>query len=387
MKLFVLLSRIPYPLEKGDKLRAFHQIKRLSANHEIVLCCLNDAVVEQSSIDELNKYCKEIHIINLPKYGIVYQVLKAVFSTKPIQVGYFYSRYAQLKINALLYNYNPDKVFCQLIRTSEYLKYYTKASKTLDYMDVLSKGIERRIEKENIFLRPVFKLEYYRLKRYERKIFDYFENKVIISKQDKDLINHPFKERISIVANGVDTNYFKPIIIPKTTDLLFTGNMSYPPNVDSAVYLVEKIVPLLIKKHPNIKITIAGHNPAPAVKRLASSNVTITGWVEDLRLCYAASRIFIAPMNIGTGLQNKLLEAMSMNIPCITSSLANNALMAVHNQSILIGNTPEEYAQHVFSLLENKILASKIANNGNEFVIKSFDWDNNCKLLETIICN
>lgn len=385
MKLFVLLSRIPYPLEKGDKLRAFHQIKRLSQKHEIVLCCLNDATVVQTSIDELKKYCTAIHIINLPKYGIVYQVLKAVFSTKPIQVGYFYSRYAQLKINALLYHYNPDKVFCQLIRTSEYLKYYTKAAKTLDYMDVLSKGMERRIEKENIFLRPVFKLEYHRLKRYERKIFDYFEQKVIISQQDKDLINHPFKERIHIVANGVDTNYFKKIDVAKTTDLLFTGNMSYPPNVDSAVYLVDKIVPLVQAKYPNIKITIAGHNPAPAVKRLESNNVTVTGWVEDLRLCYASSRIFIAPMNIGTGLQNKLLEAMSMNIPCITSSLANNALMATHNQSILIGNTPEEYAQHIFSLLENPTLANDIANNGNQFVVKSFDWDNNCALLEDII--
>jgi polysaccharide biosynthesis protein PslH len=386
MKLFVLLSRIPYPLEKGDKLRAFHQIKRLSLTHEIVLCCLNDAIVEQSSIDELNKYCSSIHIINLPKYGIIYQVLKAVFSTKPIQVGYFYSRYAQLKINALLYKHNPDKVFCQLIRTSEYLKYYTKANKTLDYMDVLSKGMERRIEKENILLRPIFKLEYLRLKRYERKIFDYFEQKVIISQQDKDLINHPFKERINIVANGVDTQYFKKIDTPKTTDLLFTGNMSYPPNVDSAVFLVEKIMPLLVTKYPNITLTIAGHNPAPAVKRLASANVTITGWVEDLRLCYASSRIFIAPMNIGTGLQNKLLEAMSMHIPCITSSLANNALMATHNESILIGNSPEEYAQHIFSLLENPELANRIATTGNAFVIKGFDWDNNCKQLERIIC-
>ncbi|MEQ1732270.1 MAG: glycosyltransferase [Bacteroidia bacterium] len=386
MKLFVLLSRIPYPLEKGDKLRAFHQIKRLSLTHEIVLCCLNDATVEQSSIDELNKYCSSIHIINLPKYGIIYQVLKAVFSTKPIQVGYFYSRYAQLKINALLYKHNPDKVFCQLIRTSEYLKYYTKANKTLDYMDVLSKGMERRIEKENILLRPIFKLEYLRLKRYERKIFDYFEQKVIISQQDKDLINHPFKERINIVANGVDTHYFKKIDTPKTTDLLFTGNMSYPPNVDSAVFLVEKIMPLLVTKYPNITLTIAGHNPAPAVKRLASANVTITGWVEDLRLCYASSRIFIAPMNIGTGLQNKLLEAMSMHIPCITSSLANNALMATHNESILIGNSPEEYAQHIFSLLENPELANRIATTGNAFVIKGFDWDNNCKQLERIIC-
>lgn len=386
MKLFVLLSRIPYPLEKGDKLRAFHQIKRLSLTHEIVLCCLNDATVEQSSIDELNKYCSSIHIINLPKYGIIYQVLKAVFSTKPIQVGYFYSRYAQLKINALLYKHNPDKVFCQLIRTSEYLKYYTKANKTLDYMDVLSKGMERRIEKENILLRPIFKLEYLRLKRYERKIFDYFEQKVIISQQDKDLINHPFKERINIVANGVDTQYFKKIDTPKTTDLLFTGNMSYPPNVDSAVFLVEKIMPLLVTKYPNITLTIAGHNPAPAVKRLASANVTITGWVEDLRLCYASSRIFIAPMNIGTGLQNKLLEAMSMHIPCITSSLANNALMATHNESILIGNSPEEYAQHIFSLLENPELANRIATTGNAFVIKGFDWDNNCKQLERIIC-
>lgn len=387
MKIFVLVSRIPYPLEKGDKLRAFNQIKRLALHHEIILCCLNDSKVEEKSVTELKKYCKELHIINLPKIGIIYHLMVSFFKNKPFQVGYFYSRYAQLKINTLIAYYQPDRIFCQLIRTSEYVKNIHNIPKTLDYMDVLSKGIERRIKTVNFLAKPIFNLEFNRLLLYERKIFDYFDHKVIISDQDKALIQHPFKDQIIVVPNGVDSDYFKPMEVKKEHDLLFTGNMSYAPNVDSAIFLAEQIIPLVKKKYPGIRLVIAGHNPAPAVKALESENVHVSGWVEDLRLCYAAARIFIAPMNIGTGLQNKLLEAMSMGIPCITSELANNALKAPPGESILIGSRPEEYVQHIFTLLENKEKAQQIAEHGHHFVLNNFNWDATCRELENIICS
>ena len=138
-------------------------------------------------------------------------------------------------------------------------------------------------------------------------------------------------------------------------DLLFTGNMNYPPNIDSVIFLVQKVLPLVRKERPGTSLLISGVDPSPSVRDLARVDplVTVSGWVKDIRSSYAAARIFIAPMQIGTGLQNKLLEAMAMRMPCITSPLANNAVGAPVDDAILIGNTPEEYAAHILRLLSD----------------------------------
>ena len=230
-----------------------------------------------------------------------------------------------------------------------------------------------------------FKAEAKRLKRFENITFEYFDNKTIISEQDRDLIYHAKRSEITIVPNGVDTNFFKPLERDKRYDLVFNGNMSYAPNVDSAIYLVKKILPEIWKVRPNTTLLISGVNPAPSVKELAGERVTISGWVEDVRESYASAQIFIAPMQIGTGLQNKLLEAMVMRIPCITSSLANNALGATHGDNILIGEEPEDYCKHVLELLTDKEQADRLAQNGYEFVRSRFDWHGTTQILEELI--
>ena len=106
--------------------------------------------------------------------------------------------------------------------------------------------------------------------------------------------------------------------------------MSYPPNINAVVYIAEQIMPIIIKQIPNVKFLIAGATPTNDVKNLQSDNIHVTGWLDDIRDAYNESKVFLAPLQIGTGLQNKLLEAMAMKIPCITSSLANNAIGATH---------------------------------------------------------
>ena len=133
----------------------------------------------------------------------------------------------------------------------------------------------------------------------------------------------------------MDTEFYKPVKRKKEYDLVFTGNMGYPPNVNSVIFLTEKILPVVRKKMPDIKIMFAGASPDPKVKAVNSENIKVTGWVDDIRNYYAKAKIFIAPMQIGTGLQNKLLEAMAMKIPCISSPLANNALEAEDGKEII----------------------------------------------------
>jgi len=386
MKIFVLLPRVPYPLEKGDKLRAFNHIKYLSAHNEIHLCALNDTVIHPEAINALTPFCKSIHILNLPKRIIFINLLKTLFNGNPFQVGYFFNKKNFKKIEKLIDDIKPERIFCQLIRVSEYVK-NKKIKKTIDYQDVFSKGIERRIVSSSFYMKPLLRMEYKRLLKYEAYIFDFFENKIIISYPDRELIPHAKKDKIIVIPNGVDTNFFKPRFCEKEFALLFTGNMGYMPNIISAVFLVRNILPSIIKKYPEIKLLIAGANPSSAVCSLKSDNVMVTGWVKDIREYYIKSKIFIAPMQLGTGLQNKLLEAMAMHLPCITSPLVNSALGALNNQEILIGNSPYEYASHIFSLLENEDKSSYIGNNGYKFVIKNYNWEKINEQLNRIICS
>ncbi|MEQ8908814.1 MAG: glycosyltransferase [Vicingaceae bacterium] len=385
MKIGVLLSRVPYPLEKGDKLRAFHQIRTLSEKHEIYLCALNVGKLHPEAIERLAPYCNEIKVIQLTKFGILLNLaFSLLFTNLPLQVAYFYNRRAKKHILRFFKSHQIDHLYCQLIRVSEYVKDFEDAPKTLDYMDALSRGMERRISQAKIGMRELFKIEATRLKRYEHFIFPAFDHKTIISSQDRNLIVHAQNHRIHIIRNGVDQAFFKPKEVEKKYDLLFTGNMSYPPNVDGVDYLVNQVLPLVWKEMPEVKLAIAGANPSPRVEALASNKVVVTGWVDDIRDYYAASKVFVAPMQIGTGLQNKLLEAMAMQIPCITSPLANNALGGVHNKNILIGEKPEDYKQLILQLLSDETKAESIALAGYQLINQQYNWKSSTSKLEAL---
>ena len=375
MRIFVLLSRIPWPLEKGDKLRAFNQVKQLAASHEIILCALNSDhdADKQLAFKALQPYCRSVNFIDLPPFGIGMNLIKAWFTGKPMQLGYFYNRAAQRKIDKLIAEYKPDFLYGQLLRVAEYIR-FQKQPKAIDYQDVFSMGMKRRFEIAGFFTKPFFFSEYQRLKRYEREIFDDFDIKTIISEPDRQHIDHPNKEEILIVPNGVDHDFFKPMKAEKKFDVVFTGNMAYPPNVNAAQFLAKEIMPLIWKQLPETKLLLAGATPDKSVRDLANDHITVTGWMDDIRVAYAGSHVFIAPMRIGTGLQNKLLEAMSMHLPCITTSLANSALKGKHDVNLLVGDLASELAEAIVSLLSNHEKAREIAASGFQFVNNHYNW-------------
>ncbi len=383
MKIFVLLPRIPYPLEKGDKLRAFNQIKQLAKHNEIVLCALNDnaKVSEQDAFHALQPYCQSISFISINKAQILLGLVRAFFKGLPLQCGYFYNRKAAKRIDMLITKHKPDMLFGQLLRVAEYIR-HKSIPKALDYQDIFSYGMKRRADIASPVTRPIYDMEYRRLKRYEAAIFNDFDVRSIISEPDRALFPHERRNEILIVPNGVDHDYFKPQEKEKKYDLVFTGNMSYPPNVNAVEYLANEIMPIVWKTLPETKLYIAGATPDPKVKKAASARIIVSGWLDDIRDAYAESRIFIAPMRIGTGLQNKLLEAMSMRLPAITSPLANASLGAKPDEEILVGDKAETLAQHIITLLTDKEKADHIAQAGFDFTNRVYDWGKATEKLE-----
>ena len=386
MNLLVLLPRVPYPLEKGDKLRAFYQIKELSKYHDIYLFALQDGALHHEALEKIKPYCKEIHIVKLSLFSKLRGIIRALVKGLPIQCGYFYSYKAKRKIEELIDKIYPDHIYCFMVRMAEYVKKHKECHKTLDYQDVLSIGMKRRYEKAPFWKKPIFLYEYKALRRYEKNIFSYFTNKTIITNIDRDLIPHHHNSYIHVIQNGIDFERFRYEKREKKYDLIFAGNMSYPPNVDAALFLIKSIFPKLIERFPELKLCICGVAPAPAIRVFNDDNIHITGWVESISDYYAQSKIFIAPMHLGTGLQNKLLEAMAMKLPCLTSPLAGKPLEgATHNQELLICNSVDEYVEAVSKLLTDKNFYKTIAENGYQFVKANYDWEEIGKKLEEVM--
>lgn len=387
MKVAVVLTRIPFPLMKGDKLRAYYQIKELAKQHEVYLFCLNYKDEEEKAKEELLKYCKTIHIEKLNLFSSLLRVCFSVFSFLPFQTAYYNSPKAKKHFKAFVEKNNIELCYFQFVRLAPFAK-KIKRKKVLDFQDTLSMNMKRRADNSGLLQRVLFSIEAKRLARYESKMFEVFDALTIITDADRKLLKSPRKEEVYIIPNGVAESYFTyPQPKEKPYDILFSGAMSYAPNIDAAEYLIKEIMPLVWEKKPNVKIAIAGGGAPISLQKEANERIIMPGWVDDMKEYYSQTKIFIAPMRIGTGLQNKLLEAMAMNVACITSPLANQALKAKDKEEILIADNAKAYADCIIDLLDNEQLSSKIANAGKDYVFNEYSWENSCEKLSNIFKN
>lgn len=378
----MVVSRFPYPLEKGDKLRAFHQLKEFHAHFSITLVAICHREIPKEEYAIVATHCDQLVLFRQHWLQKIVQILLAWVNHKPLQVGYFFNRRAHRWIQKFIVEEQIEFAYCQLIRCSEYLKDQHHVIKTLDYQDAFSLGVKRRIENAPFYKKWLFRMEASRLVRYESRMFDFFEHKTMISEQDQQFIMHPDAAEIVCIANGIDPSFFETLPEKKTHDLVFVGNMSYPPNIEAAIYIAEQILPQL----PQLNLLISGSSPHSRVKKLLhNTQIELTGWVDDIRTSYARGKVFVAPMMIGTGMQNKLLEAMAMGIPCVTTSLANNAIKGTHNQHILVAETAEEFIDAIQRLLGDAELYEEISNNAREYVRTHFSWETTTNTLVEVI--
>ena len=381
MKILIITPRFPYPIEKGDKLRVYHQIRYLSKWYDIYLIALSDIRVEQAHLEHIRQFVREVHLFRLYPAQIVASNLFRIFKDVPLQVLYFFNHSIRKKIHRLHSQIEPDIIFNQLIRTTEYTR-DLKGFKVLDYMDAFSAGMHKRTESCSPLIRWFYRMERDRLIRYEKAIYPFFDRHCIISSQDRDRIALREEDAIEIVPNGVDTDFFAPSVVPKKYDICFVGNMGYRPNVLAAEYLSRELLPGLLKIKPDIRILLAGARPDPRVKQLAGKHVVVSGWMEDIRRAYDESVIFVAPIFTGIGQQNKVLEAMSMHMPCVCTSTVNNAIGSRAGKEVLIADSRDMFIQQIQILLENNAMAMEIGQKSRKFVEENYGWEKQVKKLK-----
>jgi sugar transferase (PEP-CTERM/EpsH1 system associated) len=375
MKILFALSRFPFPTLKGDKLRAYYQLKELSKNHEIHLICLSEEKDDLFYLQDLEPYCASIQLAHLSLFRKGWNLINALFTDKPFQVHYFRHPYLKKILNKTISEKQIDVCYVQLIRMVENISFEHEVGYYLDYMDCFSAGMFKRADRAHGLIRYIYLTEAKRLKKYEHKIADRFHAYSIISEADRDSFDAPLKNKIQVIPNGISHDFLDfENHSEKDIDLIFTGNMNYYPNIEAARYLCKQIIPGLLNVFPELRVYIVGTDPTLEVQHFAAPNVVVTGYVPDLRPYLARAKVAIAPMFFGSGLQNKLLEAMAMGIPVLTSPLANSSLNAPEDEAICIAHTPEAFINKAIKLLQNDSFAREIGTNGKAYVTRQFDW-------------
>ncbi|MCS6981347.1 MAG: glycosyltransferase [Flavobacteriales bacterium] len=382
MRILMVTPRFPYPLDKGDKLRAFHQIRLLSLRHQVGLFALTDKSVSRAEVEAVTPYLKDLHIEYLPWWRIGVSLCQALTSREPFQTAYHSHPKAIKRFREFLERFLPDVLYFQLLRTFRYAMAAPGRRLLLDMMDPFAKNLALRLPFEKPIMRFFLREEEARLDYYERLALERFSRVAIISARDREDIRSPAREEVFIIPNGIDTSFYAPWPSERVWDVCFVGSLRYPSNTEAALFLARDVMPQVWRKKPNARLVLVGADPPWRVRRLRNRLVHVTGRVSDTRAYYAASRVFCAPMFLNTGIQNKILEAMAMGLPVVTTSRVNDAIKATPGEHLLIADEAAEMADHILNVLECKDLAAKLASHGRIFVQHQYSWEKVEKALE-----
>jgi len=391
MKILFLTHSFPYPPNEGIKLMSYNLLKELSKRHTVTLLSLIESEEEKKYIPQVEKFCQQIEtIVHKVSKSPFRRFWNIFFQKKPFCVYQFYSRSFLKKLKRIISEEKFDILHFDFVNTSFYCNFVSGIPTVFFPHDAMSMLFFRNIGKEKNFFRQFYTYaQWKKMVRYEREIIPKFGKTAVVSLIDKEWLCNSLGSNfdISIIPNGVDSEYFKPLQIEEDfPSVIFRGIMNFFPNVEAAIYFAKKILPLIRKEIPNTKYYVIGKNPTREVKQLALDPLNIvTGYVEDIRPYVAKSTVNVCPMRIGSGIKNKILEAMAMTKPTVATSLACEGIPeATDGGNILIADTPEEFAEKVILLLKNEILRKKIGKNGRKFVLEKYTWQGAAEKFEKL---
>lgn len=382
MKILFLASRFPYPLTQGDRLRAYHFLRLLSKRHEITLVVPIQTYGEYQALPLIKSYCHSVEVVPISIISRVLNLIKAPFLPLPWQVTFYEDRLIRQKVEHLLSQTSFDLVHTQLARMAPFTQPWKKTPKVLDFIDALSLNMDRRAKQERGILSWLFNSEAKRMQHYERKLINDFHQLFVCSPVDQKKIGD-FKN-LHVIPNGVDLADF-PFVETKRcpNTIIFAGNMRYFPNINAAIYFIQEVLPRIRSVVPDVKLTVVGPNlPSERQNQFRQAGVTLTGFVPSVHEYLKKSAVAIAPMQSGSGIQNKVLEAMATGTPVVSSSYGIASLPVESGTHLLVANDSEEFAQSVIQLLSDHKLNHHIVTNAHHLVQQNFTWEQVEKILE-----
>ncbi|MCP4269406.1 MAG: TIGR03087 family PEP-CTERM/XrtA system glycosyltransferase [Candidatus Brocadiaceae bacterium] len=403
MRILFIAHRIPYPPNKGDKIRSFNEIKYLSKKHEIHLACLVDEKKDLQYVQALTEYCSSVDAVLINKKCAKIKALFALFPIIPLSVSCFFSKKLKKIIERKLTTVDFDIIFCFSSAMAQYVMGVKDIPRVMDFVDVDSEKWKQYSVHKSFPMSWIYRMEGSSLSRYETKIAEDFSHSVIVSKKELGLFRKliPGVKDVSAITNGIDTEYFNPSynensdfghsdsedgVIGNQPIIVFTGVMDYFANVEGVKWFVKEVLPAVKREIPDVKFYIVGTNPTQEIKDLGvEDNVIVTGFVEDVRAYLAMATVSVAPLRIARGIQNKVLEAMAMGVPVVGTTEALEGIDTGDDCDLPGENSTEKFAENVVRIIRRTDLRETMSRKMMSMVKDKFNWNVNMKQLENAL--
>ena len=397
MKLLFLAHRIPYPPNKGDKIRSYHELRALTERgHEVHLLAFADDANDLDYQVDLARFCASVRIVRLRKLWARLRALATLPASRPLTLGYFNSWKMRRLVKRAIEQKNFDAIFVYSSAMAQYVPADWRSRTIVDLVDVDSEKWREYAERTSKPGSWLYGIEALRLKKFEMEIVAGFANSILTTRREADLLGDldefTRRARVRIITNGVDLDYFQPqstisvvskiIRHPitaardtKPVRLVFIGAMDYFANVEAVQWFVAEIFPLIRQQEPSAEFLIVGSNPTAEVRKLAQQpGVRVTGTVEDIRPYLREATACVVPLRIARGVQNKLLEAMACGKAIIATTEAAAGLRVAHQEQLLLADSPADFAAAVIEAIRDENLRDSLGWKARRFVETEHNW-------------
>jgi len=375
LRILFVCPYLPSPLHGGG-VRMLQMIRRLAEKHEVSVLSFSDNEEERRYIPELQKFCKNVRIINRKPYLQGIDLLRLQPHEIAVEFGCPTIKSALCE---MLNDDDYDIVQCEYIQMAHQIPRLHREVVILTEMEVQHAALLQKLKAEKSYLRKVFLgLQWLKWLNAEISLCRRFDKVIALTEEDAWALKRfaPSLD-VEIIPTGVDIEYYRPIsIMEEPNSLIYSGNFRHFPNVDAAFYLVDEILPLVKREIPDVRLYLVGAWPTPEVQELTSRNgIVVTGWVEDLRPYIARCNLFVAPIRLGAGIRGKILEAWAMGKAVIASPLACAGLKAQHGKEIWVAESTETFAEGIIKLLYDPTLRRQIGQNARQLAETKYGWD------------
>ncbi|OGW63373.1 MAG: hypothetical protein A2V83_07940 [Nitrospirae bacterium RBG_16_64_22] len=393
LKILFLAHRIPYPPNKGDKIRSYHELVHLSRRHEVSLACFVDRAEEMAHVETLKGLCASVDAVPLDPRWSRAKSAAGLLGRRPLSLAYFSSAEMRRRVEARLAETAFDAIFVFSSVMGAFVPKGAGTPMVVDFVDVDSDKWRQYAVFQPRRTRWIYRIEAGRLARYDVALAGRAARCLFATEADAALFRKMAPgARVAAVGNGVDTGYFSRETagaLPRPANagqVVFTGAMDYAANVDAVCHFALEVWPTIRREVPGASFTIVGSHPAEAVRRLAEiPGVVVTGSVPDVRPYLFHAAVSVAPVRIARGVQNKVLEAMAMGLPVVASPQAFEGIEAAAGEDLFVEDNPQRFATRVIRILRNPHLSGKLSENARRAIHERYDWDRNMSLLERLV--
>lgn len=379
MKILFLTPLLPYPPQGGDRIRTFNLLKDLGIKHEIWLLSFVESPDELRHVHALEKSCREIHTVPInTKRGFVNRFTNLFESRPYFTAKQFASDEMKQRLDILLKAHHFDLIHTSTLAMAQYTYDLQGIVKILDGIDAVSRNyLQQWRMPTGLRNRVLSYIDWLKTVNYEPTLYSRFDRCLLVSTVDRAYLykKNPLLP-IEIATIGVDYDFYQPSVGEESTNrLVFSGGMNYIPNNDAMIYFCSSILPIIEQKYPAVLLYIVGKNVSPKLAMIArkKQNIVLTGFVEDHRRVIGQSTVFICPLRIGTGVKNKVLEAMAMGKAIVSTSIGAEGIPAVSGQDMFIADKPDAFANAVIRLLEDANARRQLGVRARELAVREFD--------------